>query len=101
MVRIKIGPPLINRLHVPPFFIHILIERDQPVVSPPEKESNDENDKENNDEQPAATDREFIHKIENISATNRSGNRWPSQPGYRPRTRRRKEASANFARIPR
>jgi hypothetical protein len=67
-----------------------LVERDQPVVGAPEKQPNDENDKKDDDKQSAATDRKFVHKIDNVSVSNRLGKRSPSQTCYRPRARRKK-----------
>src|ERR1700720_1987079 len=89
-IRNEIRAPLIDRLHVPPFLVHVLVERDKPVVGAPEKQPNDENDKKDDDKQSAATDRKFVHKIDSVSVSNRLGKRSPSQICYRPRARRKK-----------
>ena len=78
-IRNKIRPPLIDTLHVAPFFIHGLIEGDEAIVTAPEKEADDEGEEQHDHQHPAATDGKLVHKIDNVIRGHRSGNRRISQ----------------------
>jgi len=63
-IRNQIGPPLINRLHVGPSFVHFLVQSDEAIVRSPEKKTDDKTNEQQNDDETAATNRKFIHKID-------------------------------------
>ncbi len=65
-IRNQIRAPLIHGLDLGPLGVDGLLQTDQPVVSPPEKEADDESKEDENDEESAATDRKFVHKIDKI-----------------------------------
>jgi hypothetical protein len=52
-------------LHLRPLLINALLQTHEPIVSAPEKEADNECDEKDDDQHSAATDREFVHKIEN------------------------------------